>query len=93
MGFGSALNIETLVAAAERRDTSMEVFSSLSRIFFVRTNCFRPLIICWVHFEIPHYMCVVYDNITCMYLLHAVSCIKYSGQDTIYDQQYVILKY
>ncbi|KAF7147217.1 hypothetical protein RHSIM_Rhsim03G0166300 [Rhododendron simsii] len=40
MGFGSALNIETLVAAAERRDTSMEypASSTQDKILFMINN-------------------------------------------------------
>ncbi|XP_058205092.1 uncharacterized protein LOC131319013 isoform X2 [Rhododendron vialii] len=40
MGFGSALNIETLVAAAERRDTSMEypASSTQDKILFMTNN-------------------------------------------------------
>jgi hypothetical protein len=45
-GFGSALNIETLVAAAERRDTPIEVrffFMYLKTTLSSRTHNVRPL--------------------------------------------------
>ena len=42
-GFGSALNIETLVAAAERRETPIEVFDEPLSVF--HSNSYRKFVL------------------------------------------------